>query len=271
MKVVLRSMAVIAFTAAALSAATLATVNGEAISSEFVDQILAQQNVTFAKLTDEQKQQLIEQLVAGKLLAQHAIKQGVEKKTQYQQLLAYAKETVAADVFVKDIVDGIKVSDAEARKFYDQNKAQLEQPEQVHARHILVKTEDEGKAIIKELNGKKSAEREAAFEAIAKEKSEDQGSGARGGDLGFFTKDKMVKEFSDAAFALKKGELSKTPVKSAFGYHIIYVVEKKAAGAVPFDTVKEQLKNSVKRDKFNVEFEKLITDLKSQAKIEYSK
>lgn len=264
-------MAVIAFAAAALNAATLATVNGEAISTEVVDQILAQQNVTLAQLTEEQKRQLIDQLVTSKLLAQHAIKQGVEKKAEYQQLLAHTKEAVAAEVFVKEIIDGIKVSDSEAKKFYDQNKAQMEQPAQVHARHILVETEDEGKAIIKELNAKKASAREAAFEAIAKEKSTDLGSGARGGDLGFFPKDRMVKEFSDAAFALKKGELSKAPVKSVHGYHIIYVVDKKAAGAVPFDTVKEQIKNSIKRDKFNAEFEKIVTDIKAQAKIEYTK
>ncbi|MDR2034082.1 MAG: peptidylprolyl isomerase [Helicobacteraceae bacterium] len=268
-------MLALAAFAASLSAATLATVNGDKITSEDADVSLSQQglNLTYEQLNDEQKKQFLDGEVARKLLSQQAKKSGVEKDSEYKSQLAIAQEQIAIGTYLKKKSDSTTVSDAEVKKLYDELKAQgqLDQPEQARARHILVAQEGEAKDIIKTLSKKKGAELEAEFEKIAKEKSTDKGSAERGGDLGYFSKDRMVKEFSDAAFALKNGEITKTPVKSNFGYHIILVIDRKAAGTLPFGDIADRLKERAKATKFNEALEKEIADLKSKAKISYEK
>lgn len=165
----------------------------------------------------------------------------------------------------------LPASDTEARKLYLDNIDKFKQPEQVRARHILVEKESEAVALIKELNAKPVASRENAFSELAKTKSTDKGSGANGGDLGYFPKEQMVKEFSDAAFALKSGQMTNKPVKSAFGYHIIYVVDKKEAKTVAYEEVSEKLKDNIRMQKFEMSLEKLTSDLKQNAKITYPK
>lgn len=133
------------------------------------------------------------------------------------------------------------VSDEKLKELYDQQmKNRGERPEEVRARHILVKTEADAKALAKKL--KKGED----FAAVAKEKSEDKASGASGGDLGWFTADRMTPEFSKAAFALKKGEVS-DPVKTDFGWHIIKLEERRTTPAPTFDMLKEDLKNQLTR------------------------
>ncbi len=126
------------------------------------------------------------------------------------------------------------------------------------ARHILVKTEDEANAILKQLADG------GDFQAIAKEKSEDPGSKANGGDLGFFAKGQMVPEFEAEAFALKPGETSTKPVKTQFGYHIIKVEEKRAQPVPTLDQVREQVVQMVQRDKY----QDMLAKMRAAAKIE---
>ena len=114
----------------------------------------------------------------------------------------------------------------------------------MHARHILVKTKEEADAIIKQLDGG------AKFEDIAKEKSTDPGSGAQGGDLGWFSAGQMVPEFEKAAFALEPGKYTKEPVQSQFGFHIILLEDKRAKQPPAFEQVKEQFRSQVLRDKY---------------------
>jgi peptidyl-prolyl cis-trans isomerase C len=122
-------------------------------------------------------------------------------------------------------------------KVYDDAVKQMTGEQEVHARHILVPTEDEAKAIEAEL--KKGAD----FATLAKEKSKDPGA-AEGGDLGYFTKDQMVPEFSEVAFKLDKGQIS-DPVHTQFGWHIIKVEDKRTKPTPTFDEVKSQLENYV--------------------------
>ena len=114
-----------------------------------------------------------------------------------------------------------KMTEAAIKARYDDFVSKLPKQQEVKARHILVDTEDEAKAIIVQLDGG------ADFSAIAKEKSKDPGSGSKGGDLGYFVAGQMVPEFSEAAFKLEKGQYSKTPVKSQFGWHIILLDDKR--------------------------------------------
>jgi peptidyl-prolyl cis-trans isomerase C len=148
-------------------------------------------------------------------------------------------------------------TEAAMRKVYDDATKQMKPEEEVHARHILVETEDEAKAVREELD------KGGDFAELAKSKSKDPGAAAEGGDLGFFTKDQMVPEFADAAFNLDKGKLSE-PVKSPFGWHIIRVEEKRTRPVPDFEQVKPQLESFVVR-KAQSEY---LAKLREDAKIE---
>ncbi len=142
------------------------------------------------------------------------------------------------------LADQVKVSDQDLRSYYDAHKSEYAQEEQVKARHILVMVNDQrndaqAQARIAEV--KKKLEGGADFAAMAREYSDDTASKDKGGDLGYFGHNKMVKEFEDAAFSAPPGKLV-GPVKSSFGYHLIEVTDKRPAGEQPFDAVKEQIR-----------------------------
>jgi peptidyl-prolyl cis-trans isomerase C len=149
------------------------------------------------------------------------------------------------------------LTDQALHQVYDTAVKEMGKEEEVHARHILVPTEDEAKAILAEL--KKGAD----FATLAKEKTQDPSGKTNGGDLGYFTKGQMVPEFSDVAFKLGKGELSE-PVKSQFGWHIIKVEDKRTKPVPTFEQIKPQLEQYVVR-KAQTD---MITKLRDGAKIE---
>lgn len=149
------------------------------------------------------------------------------------------------------------VTDDAMKKVYAEAAKQMGEEQEVRARHILVETEDQAKAILADL--KKGGD----FAAIAKEKSKDPGSGAQGGDLGYFAKDQMVPEFAEVAFKLDKGKTS-DPVKSQFGWHIILVEDKRTKPVPEFDKVKDQIEAYVQR-KAQAD---LVSKLRADAKIE---
>ena len=142
-------------------------------------------------------------------------------------------------------------------------------PAQVRAKHILVATEKDANDIIAALKGLKGDERVKKFEELAKSKSTDQGSAAIGGELGWFGQSQMVKPFADAAFALKKGEVTQKPVKSNFGYHVILKEDSKAAGTEGLNEVKPQIEGNLKMEKFRNDIRKRGDELRSKAKVEY--
>lgn len=139
-----------------------------------------------------------------------------------------------------------KVTDADAETYYKENPEDFKQPEQVRASHILIAVPQDAKpevVVAKEKVAKSAAARVKGgedFATVAKELSEDPGSKEQGGDLNFFPKDKMVPEFGNAAFALKKDAIS-DPVRSPFGYHIIKVTDRKDAEVIPLESVKPKL------------------------------
>lgn len=157
--------------------------------------------------------------------------------------------------FKKHVVDTI--TDADIKTRYDAEVAKLPPVEEVRARHILVKTEDEAKAVIKELGEGKD------FAELAKAKSTDPNK-SDGGDLGYFKKGMMVPEFETAAFAMNKGDVSKEPVKTQFGFHVIKVEDKRKAPPPEFEQVKDQVKQIVLRDKYM----EILKSTKAAAKIE---
>jgi peptidyl-prolyl cis-trans isomerase C len=149
------------------------------------------------------------------------------------------------------------VTEQAMKKVYEDAVKQMGGDEEVRARHILVPTEAEAKAIIAQIMKGES------FEKLAKEKSKDPGAAAQGGDLGYFSKDQMVPEFAEMAFKLPKGTIS-DPVKTQFGWHIIRVEDKRSKAPPPFEQVKDQVETFVQR-KAQADY---VTKLREAAKVE---
>ncbi len=248
----------------------LATVNGHKITKQDIQQVMNSMGAraSYDSLPDDVKKKILNQVIEQRLMQQKAIASGVERTKEYKEALAKLKGKLALDVWMKQQLDKIKVSDAEAKKVYNEHKNAFKRPETVHARHILVKSEAEAKKIIDILNKTPKSQLKQKFIELAKTKSTGP-SAVRGGDLGTFGRRQMVKPFSDAAFALKPGQYTKTPVHTQFGYHIIYVEEKHPAQTIPFSQVKDRIKQNLKLEKFKNKMQKIGQELRAKAKIKY--
>ncbi|WP_294893325.1 peptidylprolyl isomerase, partial [Sulfuricurvum sp. RIFOXYD12_FULL_44_77] len=150
------------------------------------------------------------------------------------------------------------------------NPEEFVDKEKIRARHILVKTAADAQAVIKSMKGLSGEKLKNEFIAQAKSKSTGP-SAAKGGDLGYFPRGQMVPSFNDAVFAMKEGTMSSAPVQSQFGYHVIYVEDKKAAKKLGFDEVKNFIEQRLKMDKFKATMEKKMSSLREKAKITYTK
>jgi peptidyl-prolyl cis-trans isomerase C len=190
------------------------------------------------------------------------------------QSLEQVKEQIKKTMSYEKLIGNVEVNDAEAKAFYDENKEDFNKPEQVKASHILVKVDPtatpEQKAAAKtKIEGLlKQAKTGGDFAALAKENSDDPGSKVKGGDLGFFDRNTMVKEFADAAFALKVGNISGV-VETQYGYHIIKVTDHQQGGLMPFEKAKADIVKSLENKKKGELFKQLIEKIKAQAKIVY--
>ncbi|WP_300366769.1 peptidyl-prolyl cis-trans isomerase [Hydrogenimonas sp.] len=270
-KLIIAGLSVAALSLSLPAADVLATVNGHKITKSDIQEVMNAMGArtTYDALPNDVKKKVLDQVIEQQLLQEKAIKSGIEKDKEYKEALAKLKKKLALDVWMKKQLDKIKVSDAEAKKAYEEHKSAFQRPESVHARHILVKTEKEAKDIVDTLNKTPKAQLKTKFEELARTKSTGP-SASRGGDLGTFGRKQMVKPFSDAAFSLKAGEFTKTPVKTQFGYHVIYVEEKLPAQTIPFNEVKDRIKQNLKMEKFKEKMQKIAQDLKAKAKIKYN-
>ena len=185
---------------------------------------------------DQKRDYLITYLADVIVMSQAAEQKKIGDNPDVQRRLAFDRNRVLMEALLQQ-AGKTAVTDAAMHQVYDDAVKQMPAEQEVHARHILVPTEDEAKAIEAEL--KKGAD----FAALAKEKSKDPGA-ADGGDLGYFTKDQMVPEFAEAAFKLDKGQIS-DPIHTQFGWHIIKVEDKRTKPTPTFDQVKAQLQNYV--------------------------
>jgi parvulin-like peptidyl-prolyl isomerase len=246
----------------------LVTVNGKNITKQDAEQFVAaaQPNAHFSQLDKAQQNMIKERLVEKVLFTELAEKEGIENSADFKQAMAKIKEELLVNMWMKKQLDNTLVSDSEAKEFYEKNKAKFLQPAAMHARHILVKTEKEALDIIKELESKKDNDLKVKFIELAKIKSTGP-SGPKGGDLGTFTKGQMVPEFSKAAWELKNGEMTKKPVKTQFGYHVIYLEEKMDPKPLTYDQVKDKIIASLKQKQFAVKISEMAKELKAKAKI----
>ena len=200
---------------------------------------------------------LLDRLVDSKLVVQEGKKNKVTEDPAYKKRLAFVEEQVLQDFWIQREI-ARKVTADKLRQRYEERLKSMPAEEEVHAKHILVATEDEAKALIAEIK------KGAAFDKLAKEKSTDKASGAEGGDLGWFKKSDMVKEFADAAFDLKKGQLTETPIKTQFGFHVIQVEDRRKAPPPAYEELADQLREEMAREVVTAELDLM----RSRAKIE---
>jgi peptidyl-prolyl cis-trans isomerase C len=234
----------------------LAKVNGQEIRQS--DLTIAEEELgpSLAQMDPaSKKDNILSFLIDMKIVAKAAEDKKIADRDDFKAKLAFARNRLLMDNLLS--VEGkAATTDENMKKVYDDAAKQITGEQEVHARHILVETEDEAKKVEDEL--KKGAD----FAELAKKTSKDPGA-ADGGDLGFFTKDQMVPEFSKVAFELEPGKIS-DPVKSQFGWHVIKVEEKRNRQAPAFDQVKPQIEQYVVR-KAQADY---VTKLREGAKVE---
>jgi peptidyl-prolyl cis-trans isomerase C len=237
---------------------TVARVNGIAITEQ--DLVIATEDLGErlpATLQDAQKRDyLIGYLVDLKIGAKAAEDAKMDKAPDFARRLSYFREKVLLDELLSQ-ESKKSITPEAARKLYDETLKGLTPEEEVRARHILV--EDEGE--VKKIHARVKAGED--FAKIAGEVSKDPGSGKEGGELGFFTKDRMVQPFAEAAFKLKPNEISE-PVKSQFGWHIIKLEERRMKPLPSFDEVKGQIESYLGRKAQ----QDVVLSLRDKAKIE---
>ncbi len=235
----------------------LAKVNGSEIRQSDVTLAEEELGPSLAQMDPAtKKENVLAFLIDMKIVAKAAEDKKIEDRPDFKARLAFARNRLLMDNLLGAEGKAAATDDA-MKKVYEEAAKQIQGEQEVHARHILVETEDEAKAIEAEL--KKGAD----FATLAKEKSKDPGGASDGGDLGFFTKDQMVPEFSTVAFSLEPGKIS-DPVKSQFGWHIIKVEEKRNRKAPDFEQVKPQIETYVTR-KAQAEY---VAKLRESAKVE---
>ena len=275
MKKTTKLLGALLLTSTLAQAQTLVTVNGVSISDNQVDTALM--NATQGRLdqipSDKQaefRKQMLQQLIAKELVYSDAKKIGVLKTKEFSSEYKIAQENVkkelAVQLWQKKQLDAVKVSNKELKSYYDTNKEEFNEKESVHARHILVENDGDAKAIISELKSLKGDKLQSKFIELAKTKSTGP-SGPKGGDLGFFAQGQMVPEFNAKVFDMKVGTITKEPVKTQFGYHVIYLEEKKAGKTRGYTEVKSFIEQRLKMEKFKVVMQDKMAALKNSATI----
>lgn len=260
-------------------AETMATVNGTKIDSDEVKKVVMEGTQgAFPNLPKDKQDQLLNNIVEGmimqELVYEDAKKRRLLENSDFKQELAEMMKRIekqlAARYWEEDIFKNVSVDPADVKKHYEQNINEYDVPETVHARHILVPGDSEAKAIIDELKGLSGDALQKRFVELAISKSKGP-SGPKGGDLGRFPRGQMVPEFDGAVFALKEGEITKEPVKTQFGYHVIYLEKKFEPKKYAFEEVQGFIERQLKANKFKSELDKKTKALHGAAKITYGK
>ncbi|ATG19854.1 peptidylprolyl isomerase [Ralstonia mannitolilytica] len=251
----------LAATVAPAMAQNAAVVNGKAIPSAKVDALIKKSG---QPESPELRNRAREMLIDRELLEQDALKRGLLEREDVQEQLTQARLNVLVAAEFEDYVKNSPATEEELRKQYDKIKTQFGNGKEYHAHHILVEKEADAKAIIAKLKAG------AKFEDIAKAQSKDKGSGANGGDLDWANPGTYVPEFSAALTALKKGEITQTPVKTQFGWHVIRLDDTRDAKIPSFEEVKPQLLEMMMGDQNwqRTKFQAMLKDLREKAKIQ---
>ncbi|QBK27104.1 foldase [Ureibacillus thermophilus] len=257
---------------------SVATVNGEKITKAELNEAL----------TEQYGQEVLNNLIANKIVELEAKKQKVsvtkdEIEAEYkdyvdqyggeesfkQLLSSYnmdvedVKKDIKNYLLTKKVMeDYVDIKDDELKSYFEENKDSYNQAEQVEASHILVDDEKTAKEVIKKLNDGED------FAKLAKEYSTDTGTKDKGGYLGYFGRGEMVEAFENAAFSMKVGSISREPVKTDFGYHIIKVTDKKEVKEAKFEDVKDKVYQDLLEQKVNEQYTKWLSEKMDEYKIE---
>lgn len=263
-KSTLSSFALAVMLAAALpaQAQNIAVVNGKPVPKARVDALLDQVRQQAAaqgqQLPPDLDQRARDKVVLDEIFLQEAEKRGLASSAEYKQQMEQARTSLLIQALFADYVKKNPVTDAEIQAEYDKYKAQASGTE-YRARHILVEKEEEAKSLIAQIKGG------AQFEEVAKKSSIDKGSGQNGGDLDFASPQSYVPEFSEAMVKLKKGEMTETPVKSQFGWHIIKLEDTREAQFPPLADVKPQIQQRLGQQKLAA----FRDEIRAKAKTDY--
>lgn len=242
----------------AVMAQNVATVNGKPVPMARVDALI-KTAARGQEATPEMKAQAKDQVVIREIFAQEAEKQGIANSAEYKTQLDLVRQTVLINTLFQNFIKAHPISDADAQAEYNKIKAE-QSGQEYDARHILVDSEDEAKKLIAQIkNG-------AKFEDIAKKSSKDTGSAENGGDLGWAKPASYVPEFATALQGLKKGQMTDTPVKTQFGYHIIRLEDTRTAQFPSFEEVKDKVKQQMEQVKLQEYQEKLRKAAKTDYK-----
>jgi peptidyl-prolyl cis-trans isomerase C len=223
-------------------AQNVAIVNGKAVPKARVDALALQLSRSGRPVTPEMQGQIREEVIAREVFMQEAEKLGLSSTDDFKVQMELARQAILIRELFADYQKKNPVTDADLKGEYDKFVA-ANGGKEYKARHILVEKEDEAKAIIASLK------RGGKFEDIAKKQSKDPGSGANGGDLDWANPSSYVPEFSDAMAKLNKGQLTDTPVKTQFGYHVIRVDDIRTAKLPPFEELKPQIAQQMQQQK----------------------
>jgi peptidyl-prolyl cis-trans isomerase C len=237
-------------------------VNGEEIKRSAVDAIWsaifpAGSAPSLDTAEEKVKQNVLRGVVGEYLLAKKAVESNIEQKPEVQNRLAMMKKKIIVESFLKEKAAS-QVTPAALKAEYDRQADAMKNEVEVRASHILVKDKETADKLLKQISGG------TAFEEVAKANSSDKASAVAGGDLGYFTKDKMVKAFADAAFAMEVGKVSE-PVKSDFGWHIIKVTDSRKVAMKPFIEERPVIEQKLRA----VALSKYIDDLVNSSNVEY--
>ena len=242
----------------AAQAQNIATVNGKPVPKARLDGLLAQAARAGQAVPPEMQQRAREELVLREIFAQEAEKRGIATSADFRMQMELARQSILIRELFEDYKKKNPVTDEQAKAEYDKFKAQATGTE-YRARHILVEKEEDAKALISQIKGG------AKFEDLAKKSSKDTGSAENGGDLDFAKAESYVPEFGGALTKLKKGELTETPVKSQFGYHVIRLEDTREAAFPAFEEVKPQLRQRMEQ----VKLQQFQEELRNKAKTDY--
>jgi peptidyl-prolyl cis-trans isomerase C len=240
-------------------AQNVAVVNGKPVPAARVDALIKTATHGQQEATPEMRQQAKDQVVIREIFAQEAEKQGIAATADYKSQLELLRQSLLINTMFQNYVKAHPISDADAQVEYNKIKAEQSGTE-YHTRHILVDSEDEAKKLIAQIKAG------AKFEDLAKKNSKDTQSAENGGDLDWAKPTSYVPEFAAALQGLQKGQMTETPVKTQFGYHIIRVEDTRVAQFPSFDEVKDKVKQQMEQVKLQEYQEKLRTSAKTDYK-----
>ena len=239
----------------------VARVNGVAIPQQRMDLFMKDLTAQGRPDTPELRNAVRQELIDRELLSQEATRRGFAKKAEIAAQLDLARQSVLVRALLNETLHSGTVGEDAIKKEYERIKGSLGSRE-YKARHILVDKEDEAKDIISQIKGGGS------FEKLATDRSKDQGSKVRGGELDWSAPTAYVKPFGEALTRLKKGQMTETPVQSQFGWHVIRLDDERALKVPAYDQVKDTLQKQVQQQQQKLAYEKIISELRAKAKIE---